>query len=286
MKLNRRKVHWIIRQKQKGVPSREIARDMKVSRRRIEQIWKHFLDPGREPIIGEGIGRPRKPYDEKEASIVKEAHLRFRFGARMFEVLIRKLHKIKIPHNRIHMYLLSQGLSFQDPNKQKRRKWVRYEREHSMSAGHIDWHEDERTGLKVCVILDDASRKILAGGEFVKINTENSIIVVDQMVERHWWLRPMRELIMDHGSEFGAHRVPENGKWRVNSETILKSMVSSQFWPESSILRPMGSLKSGLILIGDLDWILIHCKDFLIGTTIDLMEAWSLIRLKLPIRRS
>jgi putative transposase len=213
MKLNRRKVHWIIRQKQKGVSSREVARDMKVSRRRIEQIWKHFLDQGREPIIGEGIGRPRKPYDENEALIVKEAHLRFRFGARMLETLIRKLYKIKIPHNRIHMYLLSQGLSFQDPNKQKRRKWVRYEREHSMSAGHIDWHEDERTGLKVCVILDDASRKILAGGEFITINTENSIIVVDQMVERYWWLRPMREMIMDHGSEFGAHRIPENGKW-------------------------------------------------------------------------
>ncbi|MCJ7444610.1 MAG: hypothetical protein MUO26_08795, partial [Methanotrichaceae archaeon] len=40
MKLNWRKVHWTIRQKQKGVPSREVARDMKVSRRRIEQIWK------------------------------------------------------------------------------------------------------------------------------------------------------------------------------------------------------------------------------------------------------
>jgi hypothetical protein len=52
-----------------------------------------------------------------------------------------------------------------------------------MSAVHIDWHEDERTGRKVCVILDDAARKILAGGEFATINTENSMIVVDQMVE-------------------------------------------------------------------------------------------------------
>jgi putative transposase len=38
---------------------------------------------------------PRKPYNEKEAPIVKEAHLRFKFGARMLEVLIRKLYKIK-----------------------------------------------------------------------------------------------------------------------------------------------------------------------------------------------
>jgi len=33
-----------------------------------------------------------------------------------------------------------------------------------MSAGHIDWHEESKDGIKVCAILDDASRKILAGG--------------------------------------------------------------------------------------------------------------------------
>jgi hypothetical protein len=30
-----------------------------------------------------------------------------------------------------------------------------------MSAGHIDWHEDTKDSIKVCAILDDASRKIL-----------------------------------------------------------------------------------------------------------------------------
>ena len=211
MKLNRRKIHWIIRQKQKGVSSREVANDIDISTRRVEQIWKYFKDQGHEPIIGKGIGRPRKPYDEKEAQIIKEAHLRFGFGARMLEVIIKKMYNVTIPHNRIHMYLLTQGLSVQDPKKQKRRKWIRYERKHSMSAGHIDWHENEHTGMMVCVILDDASRKILAGGEFCTINTENSIIVVDQMVWNYWWLCPIRELIMDHGTEFGGNRVLENG---------------------------------------------------------------------------
>ena len=70
---------------------------MKVSCRRIEQIWKHFLDHGREPIIGERIGRPPKPYDEQEAAIVKEAHLRFKFGARMLEVLIRNCIRSRFP---------------------------------------------------------------------------------------------------------------------------------------------------------------------------------------------
>jgi len=101
-----------------------------------------------------------------------------------------------------------------------------------MSAGHIDWHEDERTGMMVCVILDDASRKILAGGEFLAINTENSILVVDQMVWNYWWLCPMRELIMDHGTEFCGNRIQENGTQTADSRSILKNSVLSPLWQE------------------------------------------------------
>jgi hypothetical protein len=124
-----------------------------------------------------------------------------------------KVFKICISHNCIHMYLKVAGLAHEDPKKQKRLKWVRYERKHSLSAGHIDWHESGWSDLKVCVIIDDASRMILAGGEFMNINTENSKLVVDELVERYWWLCPMRELILDHGAEFGAHRIHEDGKW-------------------------------------------------------------------------
>jgi putative transposase len=75
---------------------------------------------------------------------------------------------------------------------------------HSLSAGHIDWHESGWSELKVCAII---------GGEFEKANTDNSKLIADQLVERYWWLCPMRELIMDHGAEFGAHCVHEDGKW-------------------------------------------------------------------------
>jgi transposase InsO family protein len=88
-------------------------------------------------------------------------------------------------------------------------------REHSLSARHIDWHEVDGTGIKVCVILDDASRMVLAGGEFSVINTENSKLVIDQLVERYWCLCPMRELILDHGSEFGAHRIHDDGRYGI-----------------------------------------------------------------------
>ena len=159
------------------------------------------------------MGRPRKPFDEREAQVVGEAFERYRFGARMLEVVVRKVFKTCISHNRIHMYLKAADLAHEDPKKNERREWVRYERKHSLSAGHIDWHESGRSDLKVCVIIDDASRLIPAGGEFKNANTENSKLIVDRLVERYWWLCPMRELIMDHGAEFGAHRVHEDGKW-------------------------------------------------------------------------
>ena len=112
--------------------------------------------------IGKNMGRPRKPFDVREAEVIGEAYQLYRFGARMLEVAVRKVFKTRISHNRIHMYLKAADLAHEDAKKKKRRKWVRYERKHSLSTGHIDWHESGWSDLKVCVIIDDASKMILA----------------------------------------------------------------------------------------------------------------------------
>lgn len=217
MKLNEQKIHWIIRQKKNEVATSEIAKDMRISRRRVQQIWKYYVDTGIEPVLGFNLGRPEKPFSIYEDQIVKEAYCRFRFGARMLEVAIRKSYKTCISHNRIHMYLKKEGLAHENPNKK-----IQYESKHSLSTGYIDWHELNGSDIKVCVILDDASRMILAGGEFTSISTENSKKVVAQLVERYWWLYPMKELIMDHGSEFGACHVNEEGRWDNGFKQYLK----------------------------------------------------------------
>jgi putative transposase len=78
-------------------------------------------DTGIEPVIGKDIGRPKKPYNSKEAQIIVLAYDRYRFGARMLEVAIRKILKTCISHNRIHMDLKASGLT-QIPTRRKRRK--------------------------------------------------------------------------------------------------------------------------------------------------------------------
>jgi hypothetical protein len=105
MKLNPRKIHWIIRQKQKGVTTKQIALDMKISRRRVQQIWKIYVESKQDPAIGESMGRPRKPFDDREAQVVSEGYRLYRFGARMLGVAVRKVFKVRISHNCIHMYL-------------------------------------------------------------------------------------------------------------------------------------------------------------------------------------
>ncbi len=57
------------------------------------------------------------------------------------------------------------NLARQESKKKRRRKWCRFEREHRMSAAHIDWHENPSLGLHVCAILDDSSRIIIAARE-------------------------------------------------------------------------------------------------------------------------
>jgi putative transposase len=93
MKLTAAKVHFILRQRRKGVATKEIARDMKVTQRRVQQVLKEYKATGHEPVYGENVGRPHRPYNETEAQIVKEAHSRYRLGARMLEYVIRKRYK-------------------------------------------------------------------------------------------------------------------------------------------------------------------------------------------------
>ena len=104
---------------------------------------------------------------------------------------------VNISHNKIHKCLKSNGLANTEPKKGRRRKWVRYERKHSNSLWHTDWHET-RLG-QLIAYLDDASRYIVAYGIFEHATTENSLDVFYKALERYG---PPQQLLTDHGSQF------------------------------------------------------------------------------------
>jgi putative transposase len=194
-----------------------------ISARRVQQIYKEYIETGKPPEIGNNLGRPQKPLSSDEKKIIDQTYSDYRFGACYLETIIESKYNRKISHNRIHNYLLSMNLAHQESKKKHRRKWCRYEREHSMSAAHIDWHENPLLGLQVCAILDDSSRMIIAGREYVHCNTENTIEVMDELVREYLDTCPLRELILDHGSEFGAHRI----------NRMVHRTVSSRYMPKN-----------------------------------------------------
>jgi putative transposase len=105
-------------------------------------------------------------------------------GARRLEKIIEFEYGVHIPHNKIHKVLLERGLADESKNKKKRRKaWIRYEREHSLTAVHLGWHSWMINGKQLCVVLDDSSRCILAGSEFDAATAENSINLVQEVLD-------------------------------------------------------------------------------------------------------
>ncbi|EMR74774.1 integrase family protein [Thermoplasmatales archaeon SCGC AB-540-F20] len=104
---------------------------------------------------------------------------------------------IHIPHNRIHRILKEEGLARDEPHKQRRRKWIRYERRYSNSLWHADWFKERED--QIILLEDDASRFITGYGVFGNATAKNSMLVLERAVESYG---TPRQLMTDHGIQF------------------------------------------------------------------------------------
>jgi putative transposase len=201
VKLNERKIRWIIHEKLRGRGAGDIALIQRVTRRRIEQLWQAYRRTGILPTLKKA-GRPSKaPVSLRDAALILEAYDKLKVNALTLERVLRDTYQVELPHNRIHMILKEAGRALPQQSKQRRRKWVRYEREHSMSLWHMDWKQlwDGRWWIAA---EDDASRLIVGYGVFQEATAENTIHVLKQAIDKHG--RP-RELLTDRGSQFYAN---------------------------------------------------------------------------------
>jgi putative transposase len=184
--------------------TKDIALLQNVSGSRIRQIWRHYRITKTIPILAKP-GRPSRSITNEEMSVVIGTYKEYPCSAVVLENILDKRYGIKIPHNRIHKILKNHRLASNDTNKQKRRKWVKYERRHSMCLWHTDWYliEADRWRDKwLIAYMDDASRFIAGYGIFDEATTENAISVLDDSINRYG--KPL-ELLTDHGSQFYAN---------------------------------------------------------------------------------
>jgi putative transposase len=201
-----------------------------VSVRRVYQVKEAFDKTGEIPDIGKFAGRPRKPFADWEINLVKVAYEKYRVSADTLERLIDRDFQKHIGHNRIHQILIFLGYAkkkrFPDVRK---KKWKRYERRHSLTAVHIDWHYFK--GTFVFAVEDDASRKLLALIEAKRESTNDSIVGMEIALKHG----QIKQCISDHGSEFTSNLIDANSRFRDYLKSrMIKPILCKVRHPQSN----------------------------------------------------
>jgi putative transposase len=199
-KLSNRDIQNIIQQWLQEEPVIQIAKEFQITRQRVYQLITSFNDQWEYPQL-KRPGRKPQPIDERTEELILESYHTHKLGPTHLEKKIEETHGIHIPHNRIYHVLLSHDLIEINMKKRKQRKWVRYERDHSMSMWQGDWKEFDIDGSKKWIIafIDDSSRLITCYGVFDSPTTENTIAVLTQGFREYG---TSREILTDHGTQF------------------------------------------------------------------------------------
>jgi len=197
MKLNKSKLLETLKRLNNEATPYQARKVAGISVRRIYQIKDIYESTGEIPEIGKRVGRPQKMIEQWEINIVKEAYEKYRVSADTLERVIDRDYKKHIGHNRIHKILIDLGFAKLKEKKDiRKKKWIRYERRHSLTAVHIDWHYYK--GTWVFGVEDDASRKLLALIECKNETTDESIKGMELALKHG----QIKQCICDHGSQF------------------------------------------------------------------------------------
>ncbi|MHB1867379.1 MAG: DDE-type integrase/transposase/recombinase [Nitrososphaerales archaeon] len=220
-KLDASKIAYLIRaSEERNESCSNIALQLGVTRRRVEQILAEHRKSGCAPLLGKP-GRKSIPITSEETSLVIDAYQRYRTNALYLERMIEHDKDIHINHNKIHKVLLMNQLAGRSRKKWIRRKWVRYEREHSNSLWHTDWHEikDPRwKGKWLTAYEDDASRFITAFGIHETLTSEYSVAALESAIKEHG--KPA-SILSDHGTTFYSMESERREKGMTEFEKCL-----------------------------------------------------------------
>ena len=106
------------------------------------------------------------------------------------------------------------GLARDEPRKQIRKKWIRYERKYSNSLWHTDWTLIEGMGWLIAY-LDDASRFIVAYGLFAEATSQHAVDVLMEAIRKHG--KPA-SILTDRGIQFYAVEADD----RIRGSTVFE----------------------------------------------------------------
>ena len=190
-----------------------MAAELGVTPRHMRRLRAEFKETGF-AHVPRSAGRPAlKPPSQEEVQLVLNAYQQEKVGV-LRTTLNLRMAGHNISYQRVYRIMKDNGLVVLSEAKSKKRKWVRYERKHSNSMWHTDWHvmKDPRMrGLNLITYLDDASRCVTGAGLFTQATSENAVIVLRQAIKR---FGTPATILSDNGSCFvGVRKGNPKGSW-------------------------------------------------------------------------
>jgi putative transposase len=198
-KLNEAKLRYLVQKKTRGWSGSRVGRDLKISPRRVNQVW-NAIRAAPDAFALKRPGRKPRPITGDEVVTALRLWTEFKVSPVQLE-RISRLRGTPMGHNRLWRILKPLKLVRNEPKKQKRRKWVRYEREASNDLWHSDWTQLP-DGQWLILFEDDASRYVLSWGVYPSCTAEASIETFDQAVAQHGL---PRQVLTDKGGHFYAN---------------------------------------------------------------------------------
>ena len=205
------RIAYLVRQAQNrwdGDSLPQMAARWGVSRRWLRKLLQRWRASGAVPRLNPSRRPKGPPLSTAEERAIAEEWERVPRGAtQIWKALARR--GLRIPHGKIHRYLRARGWSVPNPRKQKPRRRCRYERDHSGSLVHTDYHRTDERHPHCILWVDDASRMILAGGEFPEATAAHAVQTLrDALGVADLWNLTVREVNTDRGSQFYVNRRP------------------------------------------------------------------------------
>ena len=193
-KLNQKKIKWIVKEgdkRDKGFYT--IASIQHITPRHARRVHKKYQEISEPRLLASGR-KPREISNEEKSRVINTFN-EFQVGATMIEQILDE-RGIHINHNRIHRILLEAKLARHEPKKKNRRKWVRYERKHSLSLIHTDCFEFRNK--KSILFIDDASRFITHCKIYRNLTIESTCRAFKESLK---WGIP-KQIMSDHGANY------------------------------------------------------------------------------------
>lgn len=215
VKLTNTRIKWGIKKIVSGkLDTKEVAEIYEVTPRRFQELVKEYKETGVYPVMKKER-RPKTELSQEDKSLIDRAlEGSLLEGAVTLRLYIAKNYNKKLPYNKIHKHLLEKGISQEDEKKKRQRKYCRYQRDHSFSLVHLDWHDSRFVeGKYVSVVEDDASRLILCGGEFDNEEAINNINLMKKAIKiaSEKYSAVIREANSDKGTQFYNSKLNNDG---------------------------------------------------------------------------